>query len=329
MTSQHTLTYMATDIIGYSLLTEKNQLTVFELLESYRAIVIPLIENEGGTSIVCTADAVTACFSSCHSAIRSGFSIQKALLDWSKASASSALTTRIGIHTNRPADQGHTQQLSITLAQSLESLGDAQALSISHQVLDSTRDEKELHYYSLGGQDLDYLPEPLEMFYLYEKKPCLFTRLCLQLKYVKAEYLHRNINTYSITAMSVMLLAAVLLLNSAVNTVPGVEFSKVLNLSGGADEGKIQALSRLIKSRLVHISASSAQNEAVSELSAIHLQCSFQRIGNRVRLTWSILDQAIETQTSGGEVSGPIADLDALQMHLLENISSQVVLSNS
>ena len=105
MTSGTVLTYMATDIIGFSLLTQKDQHRTFEFIETYRAILIPEIEKAGGTSIVCTADAITACFSNCQSAIEAGFAIQNALARWNGSSGRSRLATRIGIHTSRPDDR--------------------------------------------------------------------------------------------------------------------------------------------------------------------------------------------------------------------------------
>ena len=325
MTGQQTLTYMATDIIGYSLLTQKDQRRTFELLETYQSILIPLIKKEGGSTIVCTADAITACFSSCQSAIRAGFAIQKALSDRNRSSSTPRLATRIGLHTSRPDAKGHLQQLSKTVAQSLESFGNAKALSVSLPVLRGIEDEASFHYFPLGARDLDYLPDPLRMFYLYEKKPGFFTSLGLQLKYLKSEYVTRYINPYSLTVIaSVMLFVAVLFFYAPSNNGRNIEFSEIIDLSGSGHENEVHALSLRIKSRLVHTPGVTVQDERVSRQSVTGLVCSFQQFADNVRLTWALLEQDGDVQTSGGEISGNIVDLEDLEDRLLENIFSQI-----
>ena len=330
MTGQQTLTYMATDIIGYSLLTQKDQRKTFELLESYQSILLPLIKNEGGSSIVCTADAITACISSCQSAIRAGFAIQNALADWNSSSTTSKLATRIGIHASRPGDKGHLQQLSKTVAKSLESLGNAKALSVSLPVLRGIENETLYYCYPIGSRDLDYLPDSLGVFHLYEKKPGFFTRLGLLAKYLKIKYVNQHIYTFSLTAVtSVMLIAAVFFFNTSANSTREIEFSKIINLSGDVYKNEINALSQRIKSRLVEVSAVISLNEKVSYPAGTQLVCSFQKSGEDVRLTWGFLDQGGEVQVSGGEVRGNIANMEDLEMRLIEKIISQIEISNS
>ncbi len=330
MTGQQTLTYMATDIIGYSLLTQKDQHKLFELIETYQSILLPLIKKEGGSTIVCTADAITACFSSCQSAIRAGFAIQKSLADWNRSSSTLKLATRIGIHASRPDDNGHLQQLSKTVAKSLESLGNAKALSVSLPVLKGIENKTSFHCYPLGGRELDYLPEPLRVFYLYEKRPGFFSRLGLQAKYLKIKCVNRHIIAYSLTvATSVMLIVAVLFMSTSTNSTQKIEFSKIINLSGDANNNDINALSLRIKSRLEEVSGVKALNEKVSFQAATQLVCSFQKSGDDVRLTWGFLDQRGEVQISGGEVSGNIGNLEDLEMRLIDNIISQIEISNS
>ena len=330
MTGQNTLTYMATDIIGYSLLTQRDQRKTFELIETYQTILIPLIRNEGGASIICTADAITACFSSSQSAIRAGFAIQNALTDWNSSSPTQKLATRIGIHAGRPGDKGHLQQLSKTVAKSLESLGNARALSVSLPVLKEIENETLPYSYCLGSRALDYLPDPLRVYYLYEKKPGFFTRLVLLAKYLKINYIHRRVSTYSLAAaMGAMFLAAVLFFNISSNSTRKIEFSNIINLSGNAYTNDINALSQRIKTRLIGVSGLKTLNEKVSYQAVTQLVCSFQKSGDDVRLTWGLLDKGGEVQTSGGEVSGKIANLEDLEMRLIDIIFSQIETSNS
>ena len=325
MTSGHALTYMATDIIGYSLLTQKDQRKAIDLLETYQSILIPLIEKENGSAIVCTGDAITTCFSSCQSAIRTGFDIQKALKEWNRSSSAEKLTTRIGIHASRPDDEGHLQQLSQTVAKSLESLGNANALCVSLPVLKGIRPEMVFHDYPLGSHDLEYLPEPLRIFYLYEEKPGFVTRQSLQLKYLKTEYIDQRLNTYSLTAITVsVLLAAALLFNTAASDIRYIEFVEIKDFSGGRYESDVHELSRQIKFKLDHVPGLKMIHPKDPQRPDTRLVCSFQLIGDNVRLTWGILDQGAEVQTSGGEVSGDIDDLEDLKKLLVQDIISQI-----
>ena len=87
------------------------------------------------------------------------------------------------------------------------------------------------------------------------------------------------------------------------------------------------ALAELIRARLSGISA-------VVEGKATHqpttrLICSFQRHGEKVRLTWGFLDGPDEAQISGGALSGGIAELEVLEKRLLETIIHQIEMSSS
>lgn len=328
MTSRETITYLAADIIGYSLLTQKNQRQTLELIDNYRAILIPIIEKAGGTSIVCTADAVTACFSSCQFAIRAGFDIQKALLNWNSACTVSKLAVRIGLHSSSAGDKGRLQQLSKTLASSLESLGDARALCVSLAVLKELKDSSWLHSYPLGSRHLDYLPNPQKIFYLYKKKPGFFTRLGIQLDFLKYEYEDRFNYSYTLAvSLSVLIITAVLFINTTALNPVNIKFSNVIDLSEDEYKSDLSALTQSIRSRLAGISAV-AEGKAAHQ-SATRLICSFQKHGEKVRLTWGVLDGHDEAQISGGALSGGIAELEDLEKRLLETMINQIEMSNS
>ncbi|MCK5359189.1 MAG: adenylate/guanylate cyclase domain-containing protein [Gammaproteobacteria bacterium] len=328
MTSRETLTYMAADIIGYSLLAQKDQHRILELIDSYRAILIPIIEKAGGTSIVCTADAVTACFSSCQSAARAGFDIQKALSVRNSSDTVSKLAVRIGLHNSRPGDKGHLQQLSMTLASSLESFGDARALCVSLPVLKELKDVSWLHSYTLGSRCLDYLPDPQKIFYLYKNKPGSFIRLGMQLKFLKYEYLDRFKFSYSLAvSMSAVIIAAALWINTTADNSVNIKFSNVIDLSQEEHKSDLSSLTRLIRFRLASISTVTDRN--TSSVPDTRLICSFQQHGEMVRLTWGFLDGSDETQISGGALSGNIADLDDLEKRLLEAVINQIEIRTS
>ena len=325
MSSGHALTYMATDIIGYSILTHNDQRRAIDLLETYQSLVIPLIEKEGGSAIVCTGDEITASFSSTASAMRTGFAIQNALQEWSASSLSSKLTARVGIHTCRLDNNGYLQQLSRTMAKSLEQLGCAKAICVSAEVIESIRHEISFHHYPLGPQVLDYLPEPLRIYYLYEEKPGLLTRYNLQLKYLKNEYVSRYLNRYSLTGiMASALLASALLFNTAVSEIRYIEFEEIKNYNGNDYNSEVDELFQQIKSRFDHMSELKLFNDKSTSQSDIRLVCSFQQLRNKAQLSWGIYEQDSGIQTSGGVISADINDLESLEELLFEDIIKHI-----
>lgn len=325
MSSGHALTYMATDIIGYSILTHNDQRKAIDLLETYQSILIPLIEKEGGSDIVCTGDAISASFSSTRSAIQAGFAIQNALKDWSQSTPESKLTTRVGIHTYSRDYNGHHQQLSQTMAKSLEQLGCARALCVSLEVIERIRHESSFHDYPLGPQVVEYLPVPLRIFYLYEEKPGFLTRHNLQLKYLKNEYVDRYLNKYSLAAsMASILLVSVLLFNTAASEIHYIEFEKIQNFSGDDYESEVNELFRQIKFRFDHMPGLKLFNDKSTQQPDFRLVCSYQQIRNNGQLSWSVYEQDGEIQTSGGVVSADIDDFEDLAELLVQDIITQI-----
>ena len=326
MTGGQSLTYMATDIIGFSLLTQKDQRKAIGLLETYQSILIPLIEKEGGSGIVSTGDAITACFNSSQSAIRAGFAILMALKGWNHSSPAERLTTRIGIHASGAGDKDYLQQLSQIIAKSLESLGSENALCISSSVLQETRPEMRFYDYPLGSYELDYLPEPLSVSYLYEKRPGLISRLGLQLNYLKSEYVEKKLKTYSLAAvMSLVLFLAVLLFNIGTSDIRYIEIAETNNYSGNDYEDDVRELSRLIRFKLDKVTGLKVIQTKNQQQADTHLTSGFQRIGDDVRLTWAALDRSGEVQVSGGDVVGDIDDLDDLEKLFIQDVISQIV----
>ena len=325
MSSGHALTYMATDIIGYSILTHNDQRRAIDLLETYQSLVIPLIEKQGGSAIVCTGDEIAASFSSTASAIRAGFAIQHALQEWSLSRPSSKLTARVGIHTCRLDNNGHLQQLSRTITKSLEQLGCAKALCVSTEVIESIRHEMSFHDYPLGPQVLDYLPVPLRVYYLYEEKPGLLNRYNLQLKYLKNEYVSRHLNRYSLTAiLASTLLASALLFNTAVSEIRYIEFEEIKNYNVNDYKSEVDELFQQIKSRFDHMSELKLFNDKSTSQFDIRLVCSFQQQRNKAQLSWGIYEQDGGIQTSGGVISADIHDFESLEELLFEDIIKHI-----
>ena len=325
MSSGHALTYLATDIIGYSILTQNDQRKAIDLLETYQSILIPLIEKEGGAAIVCTGDAITASFTSTLSAIRAGFAIQNALKDWSQSTPASKLTTRIGIHTCSCDNNGYLQQLSQTMATSLEQLGCAKALCVSMEVIERIRHEMSFHDYPLGPQVLEYLPVPVRIFYLYEEKPGFLTRHTLQLKYLKNEYVDRFLNRYTLTAsMASILLVSVLIFNTAASETRYIEFEEIKNFSEDNYKSEVDELLRQLKFRFDHMPGPKLSNDKSKQQSDMKLVCSFQQIRNNAQLSWAVYEQDGEIQTAGGVVSADIDDIDDLEELLVQDIITEI-----
>jgi class 3 adenylate cyclase len=332
------VTYMVADIVGSSLIMQDDQRKGYDLYETFQSILVPIIEKAVGFGIEFTGDAVSASFRTCKSAVKTGFAIQQALDAWNRSSEGPDLTARIGIHSSIQGEEESQQQLSLAAATCLQSLGRADALCVSRNIIDKISPDFPVYAYPLGRHDLGFLPDTVSVFYLYEEEQAFLRRQGFLLEYLKTEYLDSMRTAIISPAVEIPLLmvATILFLSFAgVNTEISPQYIEVAEIrdftGGGFDKelsdmtSRIQAsVNSIVGVHLIHGETASKpglnlDKKAASD-SAFRIVCSLQKNADQVRLTWGIFQLNGKAQVSGGVVTGSINNLTELERQITENI---------
>ncbi|HEC27675.1 MAG TPA: adenylate/guanylate cyclase domain-containing protein [Gammaproteobacteria bacterium] len=338
------LTFMVADIVGSSLIMQKDQRKGVDLYETFQSILVPIIEKAVGFGIEFTGDAISASFRTCKSAVKAGFAIQEALDAWNLSSEGPGITARIGIHSSsKQGEKESQQQLSLAAATSLQSLGRADALCVSKTIIDEITPDFPVYAYPLGRHDLGFLSDTVPVFYLYEEKQAFLRRQGFLLEYLKTEYLDNlNVTIISPVVEIPLLVVATILFLMFASSKPEIEprYIEVTEIrdfsSGGFDKELSDMASRIQTSvnsiagvYLLHIKGTSKPDTNAGKKydsnSAFRLVFSFQQNAERVRLTWGIFERNGKVQVSGGVVTGSINKFAELERQVTENILAWLV----
>ncbi|NOY16868.1 MAG: hypothetical protein GXP23_08055 [Gammaproteobacteria bacterium] len=338
MTAAPSLIYMVADIVGSSLIMQEDQRKGIELYEAFQSILVPIIEKAPGFGIEFTGDAISASFRTCNAAVKTGFAIQEALEAWNLSSKGPGITVRIGIHACKQGEEKSQQQLSLAAATCLQSLGRADALCVSRNIIDEVPPDFPVYAYSLGRRDLGFLPDTVPVFYLYEEKQPFLRRQGFFLEHLKAEYLDsiKAVIVSPVVEIPLLVMGTILFLMFA-STKPEIEtryieVTEIRDFSNGGFDKELRDMTRRIQTSInsmagVHpLHARGVSNPDLNadkkydSSSVFRLVFSFQKNADRVRLTWGVFRQNGEVQASGGVVTGSIISLAELEGQIIENI---------
>jgi len=329
---------MVADIIGSSLIMQEDQRKGIYLYETFQSILVPIIEKAVGFGIEFTGDAISASFKTCKSAVKTGFAIQEALEVWNLSSEGPGITARIGIHSSKQGEVESQQQLSLAAATCLQSLGRADALCVSRNIIDEITPDFPVYAYPRGRHDLGFLPDTVSVFYLYEEKQAFLRRQGFLLEYLKTEYLDsiKAAIISPVVEIPLLVVATILFLMFA-SAKPEIqtryiEVTEIRDFSSGGFDKELSDMTRRIQTNVnslagVHLlHVKSASNPDVNadkkydSNSTFRLVFSFQQNEDRVRLTWGIFQQNGKVQTTGGVATGRINNLAELERQITDNI---------
>lgn len=329
---------MVADIIGSSLIMQEDQRKGIDLYETFQSILVPIIEKAVGFGIEFTGDAISASFRTCKSAVKTGFAIQEALDAWNLSSEGPGITARIGIYSSKQGEEESQQQLSLAAATCLQSLGRADALCVSKNIIDEITPDFPVYAYPLGRHDLGFLPDTVPVFYLYEEKQAFLRRQGFLLEYLKTEYLDSiNATIISPVVEIPLLVVATILFLIFASIKPEIEtryieVTEIRDFSSGGFDKELSGMARRIQTsvnsiagaHILHLKGASKPDTNADKKydsnSAFRLVFSFQQNAERVRLTWGIFEQNGKVQASGGVVTGSINNLAELERQITENI---------
>jgi class 3 adenylate cyclase/tetratricopeptide (TPR) repeat protein len=159
---------MFTDIVGYSSMTQKDELLTLELLQEHRNLVRPSLSKHGGKEIDTIGDAFLVEFSDPTEAVRCASEIQQLLHQRNlRSEPSRRLSIRVGIHAGDVIHLDGGEDVygnCVNIASRIEPLADPGGICVTRQVYDLTKGSLDLEFENLGEHDLKNIEVPLGIF---------------------------------------------------------------------------------------------------------------------------------------------------------------------
>ncbi len=154
------------DIVGYSRLTEQDEVATHHKLLAYMDWIAKTINDHGGAVIKFAGDAVLAEFRSAVDALSCAAAIQKNPAEAQSHEADAdTLKLRIGLNVGDIiAARDDIYGDGVNVAARLESLASAGGICISHSVLEQVRNKLEFGYEALGEQSVKNISEPVRAY---------------------------------------------------------------------------------------------------------------------------------------------------------------------
>ena len=157
---------MFTDIVGYTSLSQKDELETMKLLQEHRDLLRPIFAKRRGLEVKTIGDAFLVEFDSALNAVASAVEIQQAISERNKVSSSEKrLQLRIGIHLGEIIHEDHdVYGDAVNIASRIEPLAEPGGICISGQVYDVIRSKIDVQVVRLGPVELKNVKLPTEIY---------------------------------------------------------------------------------------------------------------------------------------------------------------------
>jgi TolB-like protein/class 3 adenylate cyclase/Flp pilus assembly protein TadD len=157
---------MFTDLVGYSALSERNEMLALEVLEKHWELLRSVFTKFDGHEIKTIGDAFLIEFSSALRAVEAGLAIQRTLEDYNRSiDEDRKIIIRIGIHlgdVERREDDVFGD--GVNIASRIEPLAPSGGICISEQVYLSVRNKVDEPFHSMGEQKLKNISQPIVVY---------------------------------------------------------------------------------------------------------------------------------------------------------------------
>ena len=341
-TPQHTRRLAAivfTDIVGFSKLTEGDEVTALELLATQKQIVQPLVQEFGGQWLKEIGDGLLLSFPSSYDAVRCAIRIQKAV------GGIEHLVLRIGIHQGDVV-QTETDVLGsgVNIASRVETVAPPGGVAVSDKVQRDIAHHADLSTQSIGFPKLKGIDIGFEVFCITNeglpvgishgkveasgrlaksKSPLLLAAAAVVLAVVAAFFL-KPVSSVDLGAIP----------SKSIAVLPFDNFAK-----GEADENFADGLTEVITATLSKIGelkvisrtsvmAFKGDNrptspEIAAKLNVAHvLEGSVQRAGEQVRIVVQLIDAREDRHLWSETFDGNLSELFDVQTRVATNIAS-------
>ena len=157
---------MFTDVVGYTLLGQKNESLSLSLLEDQRKLVRQILDRHNGREVKTIGDAFLIEFPSALDAVRCAYDIQRKARDRNVSMPEERrVHLRIGIHLGDVVESdGDISGDAVNVASRIGPFAENGGISLSRQVYDQVQNKFELPLTSLGAKTLKNVGAPVELY---------------------------------------------------------------------------------------------------------------------------------------------------------------------
>jgi adenylate cyclase len=157
---------MFTDMVGFTLLGQKNESLSLSVLEDQRKLVRPIVGRHNGREVKTIGDAFLIEFPSALDATKCACDIQSTTRDFNvSAPEDRRVHLRIGIHLGDVVEsEGDISGDAVNVASRIAPFAENGGVCISRQVFDQVQNKFELSLTSLGVKALKNVSTPVELY---------------------------------------------------------------------------------------------------------------------------------------------------------------------
>lgn len=159
---------MFTDMVGYSALSQKNEVLALDLLNEHRNLLRNVFARHGGREIEATGDGFFVEFPSALAGASCAVEIQRSLHDRNGSTSSERrIEVRIGLHLGDiVAQDNRVHGDGVNIAARIEPLAEPGGICISEDVARQIQNKIELPLRRLGTGDLKNIRTPVDIYRL-------------------------------------------------------------------------------------------------------------------------------------------------------------------
>ncbi|MDG6934182.1 MAG: adenylate/guanylate cyclase domain-containing protein [Nitrososphaerota archaeon] len=157
---------MFTDIVGYTMLGQKDEGLSLELLEEHRRLLRPIITSHNGREVKTIGDAFLVEFSSALDAVNCAHEIQNSVREHnSSLPPERRIHLRIGIHLGDVIGSGDDiLGDAVNVASRVQSIAEDGGVCLTRQVYDHVKNKTVFPLAYLGPKSMKNVTEPIEVF---------------------------------------------------------------------------------------------------------------------------------------------------------------------
>jgi len=157
---------MFTDIVGYTLLGQKNESLSLSLLEEQRRLVREILNRHNGREVKTIGDGFLIEFPSALDAVRCAYDIQGKTREHNvPLPEEKRVHLRIGIHLGDVVEsEGDISGDAVNVASRIGPFAENGGISLSRQVYDQVQNKFELPLVTLGAKTLKNVATPVELY---------------------------------------------------------------------------------------------------------------------------------------------------------------------
>lgn len=160
---------MFTDMVGFTAMSQRNEVVAMRLLDEHRAILRPVFDSHGGRVIKTMGDGFLVEFPSALESVICAQKVQQTLEQRNVlAQDEEKITLRIGIHVGEIIDQGDDiVGDAVNVAPRIEPLAEPGGICVSDQVLDQIRNKLPVSCEDVVAPKLKNVEFPIRVYRLH------------------------------------------------------------------------------------------------------------------------------------------------------------------